>query len=173
MILGKWLNLSWLEFQTHTQLTRMVCKIGWMSTCFPYNSKILLFLIQLEMRNHRRFLSMRIFISTITTLSLLGCSYLLMLLLLPLYDCSEGTVASSSSRCSQGVGHIIIIISLYYQKRGNYQVFVFESDPKLVWFPHVISHWCGSWTICPECGQQVSADILMATLYFRDLWEGL
>lgn len=124
--------MTWIS-NTHTW---MVCEIGWMSTYFPYNSKIL-FLIQLEVRNHWRFLSMRIFINTITALSLLGCSYLLMLLLLPLYDCSGGTVTSSSSWCGQGVGHIIII-NLYYQEHGNYQVFVFESDPKLVWFPYVI-----------------------------------
>lgn len=35
---------------------------------------------------------------------------------------------------------IIIIINLYYQEHGNYQVFVLESDLKLILFPHVISH---------------------------------
>lgn len=35
---------------------------------------------------------------------------------------------------------IIIIIILHYQEHGNCQVFVLESDLKLVLFPHVISH---------------------------------
>lgn len=61
----------------------------------------------------------------------------------------------------------MIISSLFYSERGNHYVFVLESDLKLILFPHVISP--ESWTICPECGQQVSADILMATSYFRDL----
>lgn len=79
------------------------------------------------------------FISRITAVLLLRYSYLLML---PLHPNVIVLVGLSLQIILDVVKElaIIVLIKLYYQEHRNYQVSVFESDLKLVLFPHVISH---------------------------------